>query len=366
MGFDSASVVQRRLSGSSHGSFYSSDIIKWGEDNLLPQRINAAILESPTAGGCTRFFNEITYGNGISGELGAVVVNRHGDTLNDILEYSISDGYSRFYFFVLHFNFNILGEITEIFSIDPTLARKSRDSSKVHIKDWASPDNIGHDDLVFDMFNGPVGPLVGMRRDGLKKYRGQVYCYQRSKNRAYPNCPLAQSLQSVCYEDTAQTAMLAGAMNGFAPKSIIKFPVVGADNKDAKKKFKEFKDNLTDFSGPENSGRSIVTMLDMTSTDEFKPFQMVESIGQPGDTVMGSYSKLCAGNIMTSMIIPRILLGNPESGLFTESAYNEAYNVKVSHSLYDQSRISRAFTDIISKSVWKDYGEVLILPKEKL
>ncbi len=361
-GFDSAAVVQKHLAGASRGIYYSDTVLKWGEDNLLPQRLNKAIMESPTAGGCTRHFSKFTIGRGIQGELGDQVVNRYGDTLNDILEYSVEDGYAKFYFFTLHFNFNLLGEITEIFAIDPQLARKTRDGKHVIIKDWAGSGYLSDDDgLFFDMFGGPSAPIEGMRRDGIAKYKGQVYCYQRSKNRAYPYAPLAQALQSVQYEDSAQTVALASAQNAFGPKAIVKYPGSGDESSE---EFLKFKETMTDLCGPENAGSMALVMASSNADGETSSGNMVETIALPKDAQMEAFNKTSRDNIITTMIMPHILLGAANGGMFTETAYNEAYNVKIADSLYDQAKLARAFNDIISRSVWKGMGPVELLPAE--
>lgn len=336
----------------------------------MPQRISDAIQHSPTAGGCTARFSQFTVGGGFAGPLGGQVVNRHGETLNDILDYSVNEGYSKYYFFALHFNFNLLGEIIEIFALDPCYLRKLKDGTGVVLKDWGGFGGGviwgGSDSIKIDRFGGPSTPTSGMRRDGRKQYKGQVFCFQANSNRAYPYAPLQSALQSVSYEDASQTSILAGSMNGFRPQCLIKYPVAGEMNEHSKVAFDNFNKQLGDFSGPENSGRIITTMFDTTMGDEVKPFNMIERIGADKDGAIEAYTKMARENILSAMFMPPVLLCNNQGGLFSKAAYAEAYNVKITDSVYDQARLSRAFTEIISKSVWKDYGDALLLPAKML
>jgi hypothetical protein len=102
-------------------SILENSLIEYGLGNLYPSRVFEIFRNSPTAGGCSKRKAEFLFGLGI--ENGDFVVNRHGETLNDIYnivtrDFSKMDGY------VLHFNTNLLGEIVEIQNVDIRYIRK--------------------------------------------------------------------------------------------------------------------------------------------------------------------------------------------------------------------------------------------------
>ena len=108
---DSKAAINRIKVESLPYSVYSGQvpIIPYGQDNLYPNRLINAIKKSPTAKGCSEMLAMFVQGNGLAFG-GDMVVNRDGDTMNDILGKAVKD-YSGLNGFCLHFNFNILGQI---------------------------------------------------------------------------------------------------------------------------------------------------------------------------------------------------------------------------------------------------------------
>ena len=74
--------------------FYSSTlgIQTYDKDNLYPQRMLALLKNSPTGGTCCSRYENFIFGDGFRDRnLSELVVNRYGDTANDILQLSVRD-----------------------------------------------------------------------------------------------------------------------------------------------------------------------------------------------------------------------------------------------------------------------------------
>jgi hypothetical protein len=93
---------------------YSLDIQAYDEDNLYPQRAEFTRDRSFTAKTATKRYAGFIYGMGFKDKaLAELVINRHGQTGNDLLRF-ISKDYSLFTAYALHFNYNLNYRISEI------------------------------------------------------------------------------------------------------------------------------------------------------------------------------------------------------------------------------------------------------------
>ena len=89
-------------------------IIAYGYNNLYPQEIKSIVACSESGTTCLNRYVQFIQGNGFLDEsLASLIVNRHGDTLDDILQ-SISEDLGNWGGYALHVNYNVIGEIIEI------------------------------------------------------------------------------------------------------------------------------------------------------------------------------------------------------------------------------------------------------------
>lgn len=87
---------------------------RYGEDNLYPQNISAIVNASGTATLCLGRYAKFVEGYGFRNEnVAASVVNRRGQTMDDLLSLAVAD-MARFGGFALHVNYNVLGDVAEV------------------------------------------------------------------------------------------------------------------------------------------------------------------------------------------------------------------------------------------------------------
>jgi len=231
----SARAVVNKLKIDSLPSFSfdvsGDDIIPYGLDNIYPNRIYDAIQKSPTASGCLKRMVEFIKGNGVSG--GNFIVNRHGETLNDIIS-QIVDPYVRYRGFCLHFNFNPFGQIIEITNVDFRFVRLLKDMKRAKISNWQRLVNRHYygyygyvdedDEVVVNLFDpSKVMDQIKESNKSGNEFNGQLL-YWGAEDSIYPTSPLDSSNVSASYEHKNQVYQFANIENGFSANTVVKYP----------------------------------------------------------------------------------------------------------------------------------------------
>lgn len=331
----------------------SNPIIPAGEDNQYFTRINTAIRKSPTALGCVKKQAELIFGNGIEGGHGDIVVNRNGETLNDIVWQCIRHGYSTLYGYALHFNFNILGQISEISFVDIEYLRKHRDLTKVDFGIW-SPNYrsfLSMQTVTVDLF-GTRNPLEGIKKYGLD-YRGQVAFFSKDME-VYPTAPIDSAVISASYEKEAQIYPYANIKNGFSGSTIIKFPTT-AMGSESNSEIDELQKNIDSLHGAENTGKSVIVAVQTNMDGSAVPFQLVEHLTPPGiDNLFVNQNAKAERDILKVFNMDIALLGvrDPNGGVFSSEAKADAFNSKNIDSEGDRKAIERYFNKIMPLTVF--------------
>ena len=160
---------------------YSQDgsgVIPYGMDNLYPNRTLTAIRNSPTAKGCVKRLRDFIFGLGF-GDHADIVVNRDNETLNDILNKSVGD-YSEHGGFALHFNYNVFGQIIEIFNADFEYIRKLDNLTKVRFGNWGNQ-NTWFSDSELDIFlyKPEALKLQIELSKGFDKFKGNILYFNK-------------------------------------------------------------------------------------------------------------------------------------------------------------------------------------------
>jgi len=326
-------------------------IIPWGIDNMYPNRILDAIKKSPTALGCVKRQSEFIFGNGILNG-GDIVVNRDGETLNDILFQCVRHGYSPLYGYGLHFNFNIFGKISEVFFVNPETVRKNRELTKAVIGLWSVQSGmfLTNKYIYVDLY-GANDPLDGISIQGINGYRGQIKFFSRDLE-IYPTSPIDSAAISASYEKETQVYQYANIMNGFSATNIIKMPTMLAGDH-AKAEANKMQDDLDSLHGSGNAGKSLVVTQPMSSSGEMKDYKMVESL-QPVnvDNLFTNQNKKSEQDILKVYTMPMELLAIQQNNGFSDTAFDAAWNMKNADCEFDRKLIERDFNKWLPNSIF--------------
>ena len=327
-----------------------SDIVLWGLDNLYPSRIIEAIKKSPTALGCVKRQSEFIYGNGFNN--GDFIVNRDGETLNDVAQSAIRNGYSDLYGFGLHFNFNIFGQITEIFHVNAEHIRKTRTLKQAEYGLWKT-DGTGFWDnynIVVDLF-GAYDPVERIREVGIDEYKGQLLFWGKGSD-IYPTSPLDSAIISASFEKEAQIYPYANIRNGFSGTTLLKVPTMRTGT-EAEAETDAVTNNILAVSGAENAGGTLVISTPVDNDGKANNNAMIEHFSLPNaDNMFVNQNAKAEGDILKVYGMPRELLGQPKEGSFSKASYYEAFDYKNSDTEFDRKVIERIFNKIMVQSIW--------------
>lgn len=345
----------------------NNEIVPFGLDNLYPNRINRAIRKSPTALGCVKRQSEFIFGQGLALH-GGTVVNREGETLNDILSQCIRHGYANLYGYALHFNFNALGQIVEMFSVNLEHLRKTTDLNRVEFGLWDEIQNGFQRDNFHTIDLYKIGTAYDrMVEFGYENYKGQIHYFSKDSE-IYPTSPIDSASISANYELESQIYTYANISNGFSANTLVKLPTtkVGTSADEEAKKMEE---NLLRLHGARNAGGSIVMPVSVGASGEPKPFTAVENLSPTNvDTLFLNQNKKAESDILKVYNMPRELLAIEQSNGFSDTAYEGAWNMKNDDLEGDRQAIERDFNKFLPNTIW-NISDIKLVPlkrKEKI
>ena len=168
-------IIIESLPYLSYGS--DADIIPYGIDNMYPERMLKALRKSPTARGCASLFERFVFGQGFAGG-DEIIVNRMGETLNAVLSKSVKN-YSEMFGMAIHLNFNWMGQIIEMFSVDMDFPRKHKTLDKADLGFWVNGgSNWTNNKVTLDLY-GFRNPVTEMKKKGYWQYNGQLFYFSK-------------------------------------------------------------------------------------------------------------------------------------------------------------------------------------------
>lgn len=340
-------------------SFYftgKASIFPYGSDNLYPDRILNAISKSPTSKGCVKREAEFIFGQGLKTG-GDTVVNRYGETLNDIIRQCCFHGYSPLRGFGVHVNFNALGEICELFFVSYEYMRKHRNLQFVEYGVYSQGQNS-----VFANQNNVTVPIYKKdtvlhymeKAGGVLKFNGAVVLYSGDLD-IYPISPLDSASISSCFEYEAQIYPYANIKNGFSGNTIVKIPTLssGDNEDDDDSPSARVAEKIKSVHGSDQAGSSIVVEVPQSVDGKTQPFQMVEHLSPTNvDDLFENQNDQAERNILKCYTMPMILLGvsSKGAGMFNEASFADAFNYKNADTESDRQEIERFFNKILEDS----------------
>jgi hypothetical protein len=336
------------------------EIIPYGIDNLYPNRTLAAIRNSPTAKGCVRRLRDFVFGLGF-GDQADIVVNRDNETLNDILNKAVGD-YSEFGGFALHFNYNLLGEIIEIFNADFEFIRKLNTFWKVRFGNWVHGQRFFDEDIDIFLYNPDRLKIQIEKSGGFDNFLGTILYFAHDGG-IYPESFLQASKVSANFESDSQVFSNANIKNGFSGTTIIKNPSL-LQGEEGVKNNKNLSDEIGKLHGADKAGSSVVVNVPVSVTGEMKPFTMVESLSPTNvDQLFTNQNEHAESSIFKEYRMPPILLGVSSSGMFNQASFNDAFNYKNADTEADRTKVQRVFNSFIENTIF-GLSDLEIVPLE--
>lgn len=289
-------------------------IISYTEGNNFPQICKQITTASVTASKCIELYSKFIYGLGIEENF---IVNRHDNTLNDIISLIAKD-LALFGGFSLHINTNLKGEVVEVQHIPFEFLRLSNEEkNKVWIYDrW---ENIYRPKISSFQMDAPEEFEFFKNGKTIYSDNGFVYYYS---NKGFCNYPLpiyTPALTDMSTQEGVSNVLYRNARNNFFTSG---FFINYNNSPESEEQQAEFENTISKFQQDENSMN--IGVFTCESKEE-KP-EFIELKGTNLDGGFNSTLKICKENIGECFNIPPILRGEDVGSNFGSDAIVNAYN----------------------------------------
>lgn len=209
------------------------NIKKWGDDNAYPQRMLRHVSSSATGAACLSRLISFLEGDGATDvNIGEAVVNKHGDTWDDII-HAVANDYATFGGFALHVRYNAAAEIAEITPLSFSACRLEETTKTgetyrvVYHPDWTEqstrggePLQVNQDTVIrYPIFN-PSADVVRSqinRAGGVADYLGQVLWVSAAGGMNYPTPIYDPAVTELCIDAGVSNVLYRNVKNNFLP-----------------------------------------------------------------------------------------------------------------------------------------------------
>lgn len=226
----------------------NKDYIKYGDDNAYPDYLTYLFNKSAKHGAIIGGKAFYIFGEGY--ENGDVIVNRLGDTLNDISKKAILDIeiYGGFRFEII---WNAARKVQEIYHVDYTTIRVGKNGGYYFKECW---DINNRDEEIFIPAFNPNSPIGS-----------QIYAYNeyRPKTRYYPLPKYVGANNWIETDIEISKYYLSAIRNGMTPSKMIQF-FKGEPTEDKKREIEHRMSKK--FAGAENAGKFLLVFNDANAT----------------------------------------------------------------------------------------------------
>lgn len=320
----------------------NKDYIKYGEKNDYPNYLTLLYNKSPKHNAIVNGKAKYIFGNGFTG--GDVVVNRLGDTLNEIglrcaIDQELYGGWR------IECVWDSIGRICEFYHIDFSTLRKGKNGDFKFKECWDPLDR--EDEIPIDAFNPSY-------RRGSQVYEYNEY---RPMTKYYPLPSYIGCNNYIETDIEISKYYLSAIRNGMAPSKMIQFYTGEPSDEKKQEVEKRFKSK---FAGSENAGKFIlvfntnkekqVTVDDLSASDLDKQFVELNKTVQ---------QEIFSGHLVTS---PALFGIKTEGQLGATNELRTAYGIFVNTYAKPKSKtLEREFKYLLSLSKFKVNSELNLI-----
>lgn len=338
---------------------YPADrIIPYDRDNLYPNKIKSIAQRSGTTMSAIQTLSAFISGDGVASN--STIINSEGQTIWDILRH-ISFSRAMFKGFALHFNFNVLGQISEINPINFEFVRWSRDLKRFVVNpDWFRR-NRRREEIEYNPFN-PESVLEEIDQcGGIENYKGQIFYWIPCLADYYTVCNWDEVLDDAQFEAEAKLYSLSSIQNDYSLSGILSYPKMVTDEKE----IQDIKDDLQKDKGAANAGGvRVVSALPSENLTNWKWFTPTSRNNI--DDLHTNQIERAKFNIYAAFRQPPILNGVATAGMFNQESFADAFNYYNSATETERKEVERELSKILSFSIWANIGQIQIMPKKFL
>lgn len=332
----------------------SGDFIRYGSDNLYPNKIKSMAERSQSTMSAIAKLSEFTAGQGfeeINGQdINTLEVNEEGQTLFDILDHS-ADEKSEFRGLAIHFNYNIFGEISEIQEIPFETLRYNKDLTKlVFCPDWSRSGRFGNNKKIeFDLYDPEKAKEQIEEAGGLDEYKGQVLYWIKKRKQIYTLCRFDAALDDTQFEHESGVYKLRNIQNDYSSGHIMFYPAALKSVLEKEGLIKDIKNSR----GAKNAGKTKAVPLNSSFMDALGSRKMIEEIPRTGvDKLFLKQNEETKFNIYSIFNQPPILSGISKDGMFNAESFVDAFDYYNSVTEKDRQEVERIFNKFMPFTIW--------------
>ena len=355
-------------------------IQSWDSGNLYPQKLWDAIAESGTALSCIEVYSSFIRGAGFPSGIADNIVNREGQTLNDILAL-ISQDRAKFGGFAVHVNYNEFYEAAE-FNYVPfehtRLGIPNKDTGEITEiainSDWAGlrirPDK--KNTTYLKLFN-PQKQVVAAQIEaagGVENYKGQLLWFSNNRGLAYPTPICDAVVTDINSEGGCATVKNRNVKNNFFGAGIFIVEGEKSDSEDNVENASRSKDDLNEESNlvkqikKMQTDRNAVNVAVLEIERGANPPKFEKFSGMNYDGAFQKTEDSVQKNIGRRFKQPPILRCEEVATGFATEAMQDAYNFYNSVTQDERGEIERAFTRLLGAYTnYIDLTTFSIIPK---
>ena len=320
------------------------NILAYDLDNLYPQRLIDIVSDSGTAKTCLWLYERFVMGKGAKDlDFYKAKVNKKGLTVDQLYR-KTAHSMGMFSGFSWHFNFNGLGQITEITPINFEFCRLgiSENEGKIAVyDDWGKTKrkNFKKQDVVYiDVYN----PNEVLRQieavGGIENYKGQIL-YGTQNGLEYPLASYDAVLEDMMTEAQTKRFKANSSAKNFLASHIL---VTGKEEVTEGEENTDFGDTLKQFQGGDGTG----TILWMQRESNEEQIELKKVDIQDYDGLYEYTENSSRDNIIKSFIIPPVLLVRTSGTLGTSKEIADATDFYNSITSYDRLVIEEVFKEV--------------------
>lgn len=336
---------------------YPADrIIPFDKDNLYPNKIKAIAQRSGTTTSAIETLSSFISGEGFAQN--AVIVNREGQTLWDILRH-ISTSKAMNKGFALHFNYNLLGQIVEINPVNYEFVRWAKDLNNFIVNpDWARR-NRRKEEIEYKPFNPEKAVQEINECESIEKYTGQLYYWIPNITDYYSPCNWDSVLDDAQFEAEAKLYSLSSIQNDYSLGGYTILP----ENLISKAQIDGYKEELKKDKGSENAGGTrAFSVIPSEMLSQWKYFVPISRNNIDG--LHTNQIERAKFNIYAAFRQPPILNGVVSGGMFNQESFADAFNYYNTQTETERKEVEKELSKILSFSIWANIGNVTIQPKK--
>jgi hypothetical protein len=341
-------------------AFPADRIIPYDLDNLYPNKIKSIAQRSGTTKSAIEKMSEFLSGDGFT-TMGTVV-NREGQTLWNILRH-IAFQRSMFDGFALHFNYNLLGQITEINPINFEFVRWSKSLDKFLVNpDWARR-NLRRQEVDYMPFNPDPDVILNeiQQAGGIDKYKGQLLYWIPNKADWYTVCNWDEVLDDAQFEAEAKLYSLSSIQNDYSLSGIINYP----KSLENSKEIDDIKKDVRKDVGANKAGG--IRVIGSVPTEGAARWPWFTPISRNNiDNLHKNQKEDAKFNIYAAFKQPPILNGVAQGGMFNQESFADAFDYYNASTETERKEIESELNKILQVSIWSNLGQIQILPKKMI